>query len=108
MGARRDTFAGLAGVGDLVVTCLSRHSRNRYVGEKIGQGESLDRVLSGMVMVAEGVRTTRAAVELGRKYDVELPIIESVHQLLFEDRDPREAIVELMTRPLRQEYPAGD
>jgi glycerol-3-phosphate dehydrogenase (NAD(P)+) len=108
MGARRDTFAGLAGVGDLVVTCLSRHSRNRYVGEKIGQGESLDQVLSGMVMVAEGVRTTRAAVELGRKYDVELPIIESVHQLLFEDRDPREAIVELMTRPLRQENPAGD
>ena len=59
-------------------------------------------------MVAEGVRTTRAAVELGRKYDVELPIIESVYQLLFEDRDPREAIVELMTRPLRQENPAGD
>jgi glycerol-3-phosphate dehydrogenase (NAD(P)+) len=108
MGARRDTFAGLAGVGDLVVTCLSRHSRNRYVGEKIGQGETLDQVLSGMVMVAEGVRTTRAAVELGRKYGVELPIIESVHQLLFEDRDPREAIVELMTRPLRQENRAGD
>jgi glycerol-3-phosphate dehydrogenase (NAD(P)+) len=108
MGARRDTFAGLAGVGDLVVTCLSRHSRNRHVGEKIGQGESLDKVLSGMVMVAEGVRTTRAAVELGRKYSVELPIIESVYQLLFEDRDPREAIVELMTRPLRQENPVGD
>ena len=108
MGARRDTFAGLAGVGDLVVTCLSRHSRNRYVGDKIGQGQTLDQVLSGMVMVAEGVRTTRAAVELGRKYEVELPIIESVHQLLFEDRDPREAIVELMTRPLRQEYPAGE
>jgi glycerol-3-phosphate dehydrogenase (NAD(P)+) len=108
MGARRDTFAGLAGVGDLVVTCLSRHSRNRHVGEKIGQGQRLDRVLSEMVMVAEGVRTTRAAVELGRKYDVELPIIESVYQLLFEDRDPREAIVELMTRPLRQENPAGD
>jgi glycerol-3-phosphate dehydrogenase (NAD(P)+) len=108
MGARRDTFAGLAGVGDLVVTCLSRHSRNRFVGEKIGQGERLDQVLSKMVMVAEGVRTTRAAVELGRKYGVELPIIESVHQLLFEDRDPREAIVELMTRPLRQENPAGD
>ena len=78
------------------------------IGEKIGQGQRLDRVLSEMVMVAEGVRTTRAAVELGRKYDVELPIIESVYQLLFEDRDPREAIVELMTRPLRQENPAGD
>jgi glycerol-3-phosphate dehydrogenase (NAD(P)+) len=107
MGARRETFAGLAGVGDLVVTCLSRHSRNRHVGEKIGQGQTLDRVLSEMVMVAEGVRTTRAAVVLGRKYDVELPIIESVHQILFENRDPREAIGELMTRPLRQEMPGG-
>lgn len=107
MGARPETFAGLAGVGDLVVTCLSRHSRNRHVGEKIGQGQSLDRVLSDMIMVAEGVRTTRAAVELGQKFGVELPIIESVHQLLFEDRDPREAIGELMTRPLRQEIPGG-
>jgi glycerol-3-phosphate dehydrogenase (NAD(P)+) len=107
MGARRETFSGLAGVGDLVVTCLSRHSRNRHVGEKIGQGQTLDRVLSEMVMVAEGVRTTRAAVVLGRKYDVELPIIESVHQILFEDRDPREAIGDLMTRPLRQEMPGG-
>jgi glycerol-3-phosphate dehydrogenase (NAD(P)+) len=105
MGALQETFAGLSGVGDLVVTCLSRHSRNRHVGEKIGQGQTLDRVLSEMVMVAEGVRTTRAAVALGQKYGVELPIIESVHQLLFEDRDPREAIVELMTRPLRRELP---
>jgi len=108
LGARRDTFAGLAGVGDLVVTCLSRHSRNRHVGEKIGQGETLDQVLSEMVMVAEGVRTTRAAVELGKRSGVELPIIESVYQLLFEDRDPREAIVELMTRPLRGETAGGD
>jgi glycerol-3-phosphate dehydrogenase (NAD(P)+) len=107
MGARQETFSGLAGVGDLVVTCLSRHSRNRHVGEKIGQGQTLDRVLSEMVMVAEGVRTTRAAVALGQNFGVELPIIESVHQLLFEDRDPREAIGELMTRPLRQELPGG-
>jgi glycerol-3-phosphate dehydrogenase (NAD(P)+) len=107
MGANRETFSGLAGVGDLVVTCLSRHSRNRHVGEKIGQGQTLDRVLSDMVMVAEGVRTTRAAVALGREHKVELPIIESVHQLLFEDRDPREVIGELMTRPLRQELSGG-
>jgi len=103
MGARRDTFAGLAGVGDLVVTCLSRHSRNRYVGERIGQGLKLEEVLAGMVMVAEGVRTTRAAVALGRRYHVELPITEGVHHILFEDGDPREAINQLMTRPLRQE-----
>lgn len=103
MGADRETFAGLAGVGDLVVTCLSRHSRNRYVGDRIGKGEKLQAILDDMVMVAEGVRTTRAAVVLGRKHGVELPIIESVHQILFEDYDPREAIGELMSRPLRHE-----
>ena len=105
MGASRETFSGLAGVGDLVVTCLSRHSRNRYVGEQIGRGKSLDQVLAGMVMVAEGVRTTRAAVALGRRFGVELPIIEMVHQVLFEGRDAREALTALMTRPLRSEMP---
>jgi glycerol-3-phosphate dehydrogenase (NAD(P)+) len=105
MGAARETFSGLAGVGDLVVTCLSRHSRNRHVGEQIGRGKSLQEVLDAMVMVAEGVRTTRAAVEMGRRHDVELPIIEMVYQVLFEGRDPRESVDALMTRPLRQEMP---
>lgn len=105
MGAAQETFSGLAGVGDLVVTCLSRHSRNRHVGEQIGKGKTLQETLDGMVMVAEGVRTTRAAVEMGRKNGVELPIIEMVHEVLFEDRDPREAVDALMTRPLRQEMP---
>lgn len=105
MGAAQETFSGLAGVGDLVVTCLSRHSRNRHVGEEIGRGKTLQEVLDGMVMVAEGVRTTRAAVEMGKRYGVELPIIEMVYQVLFEDRDPREAVDALMTRPLRQEMP---
>jgi len=105
MGASRETFSGLAGVGDLVVTCLSRHSRNRYVGEQIGKGKALEEVLAGMVMVAEGVRTTRAAVVLGERFGVELPIIEMVHQVLFDGRDPREAIIALMTRPLRSEMP---
>jgi glycerol-3-phosphate dehydrogenase (NAD(P)+) len=105
MGAAQETFSGLAGVGDLVVTCLSRHSRNRHVGEEIGRGKTLQEVLDGMVMVAEGVRTTRAAVEMGKKCGVELPIIEMVYQVLFEDRDPREAVDALMTRPLRQEMP---
>jgi len=107
MGARPDTFSGLAGVGDLVVTCLSRHSRNRSVGEAIGKGQTLDEVLAGMSMVAEGVRTTRAAVELGRRHGVELPIIEMVQQVLFEQRDPREALGQLMTRPLRHEMPGS-
>ncbi len=103
MGASAETFSGLAGVGDLVVTCLSRHSRNRRVGEAIGRGETLEQVLSGMVMVAEGVRTTRAAVELGKRYNVELPIIEMVHRVLFEGHDPKAAATELMKRPPRAE-----
>ena len=103
MGAAAETFSGLAGVGDLVVTCLSRHSRNRYLGEAIGRGETLEQALAGMVMVAEGVRTTRAAVELGRRHDVELPIIEMVHRVLFEGHDPRQAVTELMMRPPRAE-----
>jgi len=106
MGARQETFSGLAGVGDLVVTCLSRHSRNRHVGEEIGRGKTLEEVLKGMVMVAEGVRTTRAAVELGQRQKVELPIIEMVHRVLFDQHDPREAIDALMTRPLGREMPA--
>ena len=103
MGARPETFSGLAGVGDLVVTCLSRHSRNRRVGEAIGRGERLDETLKKLGMVAEGVRTTRAAVDLGRERGVELPIIEMVHRVLFEGHDPREAIQMLMTRPPRAE-----
>jgi glycerol-3-phosphate dehydrogenase (NAD(P)+) len=103
MGARPETFSGLAGVGDLVVTCLSRHSRNRRVGEAIGRGERLDDALAQLGMVAEGVRTTRAAVELGRARGVELPIIEMVHRVLFEGHDPREAIQMLMSRPPRAE-----
>lgn len=107
MGAARETFSGLAGVGDLVVTCLSRHSRNRRVGDAIGRGKTLEEALSGMVMVAEGVRTTRAAVEMGRRHGVELPIIEMVRRVLFEGHDPGEAIHLLMTRPPRAETRAG-
>lgn len=103
MGAAPETFSGLAGVGDLVVTCLSRHSRNRHLGEAVGRGETLEQALSGMVMVAEGVRTTRAAVELGRRHRVELPIIEMVHRVLFDKHDPRAAVTELMMRPPRAE-----
>jgi glycerol-3-phosphate dehydrogenase (NAD(P)+) len=103
LGARRETFFGLAGVGDLIATALSRHSRNRHVGERIGKGEKLDEVLAHMVMVAEGVRTTRAAMDVGRRLGVELPIISSVHAVLFEGVDPREAINQLMSRPPQEE-----
>jgi glycerol-3-phosphate dehydrogenase (NAD(P)+) len=103
LGARRETFFGLSGIGDLIVTALSRHSRNRHVGERIGRGESLESILENMVMVAEGVRTTRAAVALASRLDVELPIIENIHKVLFNGKDPNEAIMDLMNRPLRRE-----
>jgi glycerol-3-phosphate dehydrogenase (NAD(P)+) len=103
LGAKLETFAGLAGIGDLIVTCFSKHSRNRFVGEHIGKGETLEQVLAGMVMVAEGVRTTKAAVALGREKGIELPIIESTYNILFNGKDPREAITELMNRPPTEE-----
>ena len=103
LGARRETFFGLAGVGDLVVTCLSRHSRNRHVGEEVGKGKTLEAVLSGMVMVAEGVKTTKSALHLARRHEVEMPITEQVYAVLFEGKDPHTAIDELMTRELKAE-----
>jgi glycerol-3-phosphate dehydrogenase (NAD(P)+) len=103
LGARRETFFGLAGIGDLIATALSRHSRNRHVGEQIGKGESLEHILGQMVMVAEGVRTTRAAVDMGKKMNADLPIIASVHAVLYDNADAREAINQLMNRPPQQE-----
>lgn len=103
MGGRRETFFGLAGMGDLIATAMSRHSRNRYVGERLGKGESLDQVLGSMTMVAEGVPAARAARELGAEHGVELPITEQVCSLLFEGRGPREALQALMARDLRRE-----
>ena len=103
LGARRETFFGLAGIGDLIVTALSQHSRNRHVGQRIGEGQTLEEVLSEMVMVAEGVRTTRAATELANKLHVEMPITFGVHDVLFSGADPREAINLLMNRPPQDE-----
>lgn len=98
LGAQPATFAGLSGIGDLIVTCMSRHSRNRHVGEEIGKGRKLDDVLSEMVMVAEGVATTRSAYDLAQKHHVELPIITEVYEVLFRDKDPIIATSDLMTR----------
>ncbi|MGH2567880.1 MAG: NAD(P)H-dependent glycerol-3-phosphate dehydrogenase, partial [Bacteroidota bacterium] len=91
LGAQPRTFAGLSGVGDLIVTCMSRHSRNRYVGEQVGKGRTLEDVLKEMVMVAEGVATAKSALELEKKYSVELPIITEVHRVLFEGKNARKA-----------------
>lgn len=103
MGANKMTFAGLSGMGDLIVTCMSRHSRNRYVGEQVGKGRKLEEVLDEMVMVAEGVRTTQSAYQLSKKYGVEMPITEQVYYILFENKSPREAMYELMLRDPKSE-----
>jgi len=103
MGADPLTFSGLSGVGDLVTTCVSRHSRNRYVGESIGKGKTLDEVLKGMHMVAEGVQTTKSGRELARIHKVEMPLTEAVYNVLFENKPPSEAVQELMGRELKPE-----
>lgn len=103
MGGRRETFFGLAGMGDLIATAMSRHSRNRFVGERLGRGETLDEVLGSMTMVAEGVPAARATRQLGTQLGVDMPITEQVCALLFEQRSPREALQALMTRDLRSE-----
>ena len=103
MGANPETFAGLSGVGDLVTTCLSRHSRNRYVGEEVAKGRTLQDVLAGMSMVAEGVNATRAALQLARRHDVDMPIAEAVSAVLFEGLPAQQALEGLMTRTLKPE-----
>ncbi len=102
-GAEPATFSGLTGIGDLIVTCTSRHSRNRAVGEAIGRGETLAQVLARMVQVAEGVETTKSARALARRHAVEMPITEAVHAVLFEDKPPLVAVTDLMLRPPRPE-----
>lgn len=103
LGAKASTFAGLAGIGDLVVTCFSRHSRNRYFGEQIGQGRTLAEVEEEMTMVAEGVRTTLSVHELAQKHHIEMPITEAVYHILFEGKRPDDAVHDLMTREAKYE-----
>jgi glycerol-3-phosphate dehydrogenase (NAD(P)+) len=107
MGGRPSTFAGLSGMGDLITTCISKHSRNRYVGEKIAEGLTLTQVLESMVMVAEGVRTTESAAELASRHGIEMPITEQMNAVLFHDKDPKQAIVELMVREPKPETVEG-
>ena len=103
MGGRRETFYGLSGMGDLTVTCFSRHSRNRGLGERLGRGESLDQITARMSGIAEGVPTTRSAFECARRAGVSTPIIDQVYAMLFEGKPPRTALVELMSRESRPE-----
>ena len=103
MGADPNTFAGLSGMGDLIVTCMSKHSRNRYVGEQIGKGRTLSDILDEMVMVAEGVKTTKSAYQLSKKYNIDMPITEQVYKILFENKNTSDALKELMQRDPKKE-----
>jgi glycerol-3-phosphate dehydrogenase (NAD(P)+) len=103
LGAEPLTFAGLAGMGDLITTCISRHSRNRRVGERLGQGETLDQILASMDAVAEGVTTTKSVSELAEQKDIEMPITAEVYEILFKDKSPEEGTAALMLRPPRGE-----
>lgn len=103
LGANPLTFAGLSGMGDLIVTCMSRHSRNRYLGEEIGKGKKLTDVLQSMTMVAEGVRTSQAVVQLASREDVEMPISIQVYNILFKDKEPKQALHDLFSREVKPE-----
>lgn len=103
MGASKDTFSGLSGMGDLITTCISKHGRNRWLGEEIGKGRSLSEIQKETEMVVEGVATTESAYELAKKYKVEMPITEQIYEVLYDDKDPKKAVVELMTREPKSE-----
>ena len=103
MGAKEQTFYGLSGIGDLIATCLSTHSRNRHVGDEISKGKSLEEIISSMGMVAEGVNTTKVVQELSKKHNIEMPISNSVYEVLFLSKDPKTSVKNLMTRKLKKE-----
>jgi glycerol-3-phosphate dehydrogenase (NAD(P)+) len=98
MGARRETFYGLSGLGDQTTTCISRYSRNRWFGEEIGRGKKSADILKETAMVVEGVATTRAAHDLAKKYKVEMPIAAEIYRVIYENKDPEKAVRDLMTR----------
>ncbi|NOQ42002.1 MAG: NAD(P)H-dependent glycerol-3-phosphate dehydrogenase [Desulfuromusa sp.] len=103
LGGAAETFAGLAGMGDLVLTCTGDLSRNRSVGIELGKGRKIDEILAGMQMVAEGVKTTLSAYQLADQLGVDVPIIEQMYLLLYQDKDPRQAVTDLMSRDLKAE-----
>jgi len=104
MGAKAETFSGLAGMGDLLLTCTGDLSRNRTVGIELGKGRSLNDILADMSMVAEGVKTTLSTYQLADKLAVEVPIITEMYKILYLNKDPRQAVIELMQRELKSEY----
>ena len=103
MGAKVETFRGLSGYGDLIVTCLSKHSRNRQLGQLIGEGKALEDITLDMSMIAEGIFTAKSVHQLQLKHSVEMPIHEAIYQVLFQKKDPKNSVVELMARRLSEE-----
>ncbi len=104
LGGKEKTFYGLSGVGDLMVTCFSKHSRNRNLGEMLAKGKTLEEAEKELKMVAEGVKTCLSAYELGKKYNIELPIINEVYEILFNKKDTKKAVYDLMTRTPKSEF----
>jgi len=104
MGARPQTFSGISGLGDLATTCWSPHSRNRSIGEQIGRGRKLSAILKKMQMVAEGITTTKAAHDLSRRYGVDMPITKEAYLVLYKNKSPRSAVVDLMKRQKKPEW----
>lgn len=102
-GGKKETYAGLAGIGDLIVTCTSQHSRNRFVGEQLGRGKKISEILENMNMVAEGIYTVKAVHKIATKNKIEMPIAEKLYQVIYNDIDPKKAMHELMTRSLKSE-----
>jgi len=103
MGAKPATFSGISGLGDLVTTCISSYSRNRYVGEQIGKGKKLTQVVNRMKMVAEGVPTAKSAYQLSRFFKVNMPIVKEIYNVLYKNKSSRKAVKDLMTRQKREE-----
>ncbi|MDD4495601.1 MAG: NAD(P)H-dependent glycerol-3-phosphate dehydrogenase [Eubacteriales bacterium] len=103
LGAKRETFFGLAGIGDLIVTCTSMHSRNRSAGILIGKGLSVEQTIKEIKMVVEGIPTTKAVYNLSKQYDIEMPITRQAYEVLFNNKNPELAVIELMTRSMKPE-----
>jgi len=106
LGGKRETFFGLSGVGDLFATCASQHSRNHQVGFRLGRGETLAEIQASMIMIAEGIPTTQAAFHRARELGIDMPITEQIHAVLFEGKDPRQAVADLMSRQFKAESTA--
>jgi glycerol-3-phosphate dehydrogenase (NAD(P)+) len=107
MGASAETFFGLSGMGDLITTCVSAYGRNRAVGERLARGESLEHIIRSMEMVAEGVNTARSARDLALRYGVDMPIVQEVYAVLYEQKSPLQSISDLMMRDSKHEMATG-